>query len=271
MIKPNDNRKAKPSPRPDNQSVDALATKALSLVAERTCKPAFQIDDAATTQLYNAAASVGDETVEDIIGKMLRAGIAAEDIADVYIPLVACRMGEEWVSDDMNFASVTIGTARLQASLRSLATHWEMPEEDDIGASASAVIVIVAHNSFHTLGAVVLSGQLRRLGLNVRLLIGATGDEMRRIFANGHYDAVLISASASERLETLAEIVNTVRQSASVVSPIVIGGNILDQGTDVRALIGADYATKDPFKALEHCGLKTTHHPTRTPPAEHRS
>ena len=118
--------------------------------------------------------------------------------------------------------------------------------------------MIIAKDAYHTLGASILCGQLRQQGLSVRLAMGASPQQLRSILRNGSYDAVLLSATIYESLEFLREYVDTIRQSVSDCPPIIIGGTVLDQAADVKTATGADFATKDLFKALEHCGLTKT-------------
>ncbi|MBT8410293.1 MAG: hypothetical protein KJP02_00670, partial [Octadecabacter sp.] len=87
-------------------------------------------------------------------------------------------------------------------------------------------------------------------------MMGASEYDLRDVFKVSRFDAVLISSSGSESLESLAKMVETIRQSASVCPPVVIGGNVLGQDADIKALTGADFATSDPGKALEYCGLE---------------
>lgn len=237
--------------------VDALVYRALSTVAAKNCKPDLEICEDALHRLYCASSDLSADKVEAVIKEMLLSGIPAEMISDFYIPLVARKMGEEWVNDDMNFASVTIGTARLQSAMRFLSTCWAPACPSDRDSGMLSVIVIVGQDVFHTLGAVVLSSQLRRMGVSVRLTMGASLNELRDLFKVSRFDAVLVSSSGSETLESLAEMVKTIRQSALDCPPVVIGGNVLGQGVDVKALTGADFTTADPSKALEYCRLVT--------------
>lgn len=255
-------------------SVDALASRALSMVAQRNSKTTARFDEAVAQQLHDAAAEVGQNRVPDVIKDMLYAGISSEMIADRYIPHVARQMGDEWCEDELSFARVTIGSARLQSALRNLGEHWtSFDMTGDPGSfddESAAVIVIVVRDSYHTLGAVVLAGQLRRQGISVRLVMGPTPSELQAIFHANTFDAALISANESESLDSLRETVEFIRKSASVSPPIIVGGSVLDQDVDVKARTGADYVTNDPYEALEHCGLINTRRsgaqttPTRT-------
>lgn len=243
-------------------SVDALAARALSVVAKRNSKSQQPFDESLAEQLRNAAADGNGTDVADLVGNMLYAGIDAEAIAVQYIPHAARQMGDEWCQDTLSFARVTIGTARLQAALRLLGTEWTARGGTDENPRNAGVIVIVARDSHHTLGAMVLSGQLRRLGLSVRIAIGASTQELQTLFLTTAFDAVLISASEAESLDSLRKSIDVIRQSSSACPPIILGGTILDQDGDIKAATGADLTTKDPFEALEFCGL------TRNPPSE---
>lgn len=239
-------------------SVDALASRALSMVAERNTKLSAELDYDFARRLHDAAAGLSVESVASVIDAMTASGIPTTTISDLYIPHVARVMGDEWCEDTMSFARVTIGTARLQSALRSLGDHWSFHDFAENVEDDRAIIVIVVKDSFHTLGAMVLCGQLRRLGLSVRLSMGASDNELRAIFTAGKFDAALISANESETLDSLRQVVELIRKSASSPPPIIVGGGILDQGVDVLAETGADFVTKDPVEALEHCGLTRT-------------
>lgn len=250
--------------------VDALVTRALSVVAERTLRNNMELDATLAARLRDAAASESVDSVPNLVAEMLAIGVSPEAIATLYIPHAARQMGEDWCDDTLSFARVTIGTARLQSSLRSLGTEWAAHGYDDDNDGKGGVVVIVAKDAFHTLGALVLCGQLRRMGFSVRLALGATMQDLRALFQMTSFDVALISASSAESIESLRTCVNVIRHSADVCPPIIIGGNVLDQDVDIKALTGADYTTRDPFEALEYCGL-TKAVQTDTPSDERRS
>ncbi|MDC0116195.1 hypothetical protein OAH97_01800 [Octadecabacter sp.] len=237
-------------------SVDALATQALSLVAKRIAVTAQEFNIDIAIQLRDAAAESSTNRVPEIIDDMLASGISVEMVACEYIPHAARQMGDDWCDDTLTFARVTIGTARLQSSLRSLGDDWASHGYADQDTPNAGLIVIVAKDAFHTLGAMVLCGQLRRMGLSVRLVMGASLAELRTIFESTVFDAALISASVAESLDSLRECTDLIKEASYVCPPIIIGGNVIDQDADVLALTGADYLTKDPFEALDHCGIK---------------
>ena len=97
-------------------------------------------------------------------------GTRPEDIADFYVPALAREMGDQWCKDQLSFAGVTIGTSRLQAVLRALGPNWS--GDNVSGPNGPSILLIVGQEVYHTLGAIVLSGQLRRKGFSVKLILG---------------------------------------------------------------------------------------------------
>lgn len=227
----------------------ALSQRAVNPIAlpDDTLDPAHlhTLTQAASSREWNA----GQAAVESV----LRAGVTPEDIADFYIPAIARKMGEQWCSDEMGFAAVTIGTSRLQAMLRQLGPHWS--GDSALHPDAPTIMVVVATDIYHTLGAMVLSGQLRRRGISVRLMLGATPSEVAMQTGALRFDAVFVSASCGETLESLRKIVESVGQGHARPTPVVVGGTILREAPDAKDLTGADFATDNLDEALILCGL----------------
>ena len=193
-------------------------------------------------------------------------GCTPAEIADVHVPAVAREMGALWCEDGLSFAAVTIGSSRLQAMLRVLGPDWSA---DHAGpADAATILVAVPAESTHSLGGLVVAGQLRRAGYSVRMLLGATPARMAPQFQNAHFDAVFLSCAEGGTLESLRKIVEFVRGQGDARIPVVLGGNILSTQPDAAQWIGADLATCDTDEALLFCGLTRTRRkaPERTAP-----
>ncbi len=213
------------------------------------------LDSNTLVALSLAALSSDRREMKMAMAKALGSGISPQDLADLYVPALARQMGDAWCKDEMSFAGVTIGVSRLQSMLRDLGPAWA--GDTLAGPDAPTVLLALGKEVYHTIGAMVLVGQLRRKGLSVTLLLGATNDEIVTTLEQGYYDALFLSASIGESLDNLRRIVESVRTKLGEPPPIVIGGTILETETDVRSAIGADYASKDPDEAIALCGLKT--------------
>ena len=133
-----------------------------------------------------------------------RAGVSAEDMADHFIPAVARSLGDLWCSDQLGFADVTIGVARLQAMLRDFGDTWS--GDHGMNPDASTVLLVVLDGAYHTLGAFVIAGQLRRKGLSVRVFLAANPENIAEACRMTQYDAVFISSNVGENLEKLRKL-----------------------------------------------------------------
>ncbi|MEM8632586.1 MAG: cobalamin-dependent protein [Pseudomonadota bacterium] len=246
--------------------VDALASAVLSIVAKKS-----HLSDSArlrslVDRLCDAVRDYDATARARMMAELAALDIHPVEITEVLIPAAARKLGEDWCSDALSFADVTIGAARLQAMLR------EMTDEILAGVvvpqNAPHVLIAVRCNEFHTLGALVLSSHFRRRGVVVRLSLGQSDGEIAQIIDSGDYDAAMISASGGETLESLRNLVKIIRNGTEDAPPILLGGSVLEQKKDVKTLTGADYVTNDPDEALRLCGLKVPDRGVTTPPIE---
>lgn len=243
---------------PARRLTPSVAGPMLSIVR----KHSFKLNDAVYDALYQAALSLSPEDAVQAVKHALATGTAPEDIAEIYVPALARRMGDDWCVDQLSFAKVTIGASRLQTMLRSLGSCWSGDKGSD--PDAPSLLLIVPPDVFHTLGAIVLGGQLRRKGYSVKLLLGGKAADIAENIDQNRFEAVFISSSMGETIESLRQIVDVIRASTRTPLPVVVGGTILEVETveNVTALTGADHATKIPDEALRLCGLKPTTHTT---------
>jgi len=203
--------------------------------------------------LLKAAMAPEADLVRKVLVHATRAGVSRTKLADVYIPALAHQMGDMWCADTMGFAEVTIGVARLQAILRELGPEWRA----DLQAPADAPVVLLTtlRDAQHTLGAVILAGQLRRAGFSARLVLDPTPSHIADLAQRLRFDAVFISASQSESLEKMRRMIDLFKEISEATVPVVVGGGILEVHADVAQLVGADFATTDIDEAVGYCGL----------------
>jgi methylmalonyl-CoA mutase cobalamin-binding subunit len=196
-----------------------------------------------------------DDRCDAVVEFMGRAQVGIDDIVSLYVPEVARRLGQDWHDNRRSFADVTIGTARLQSLLRELVGRADDGLWRDLDCPAVALIVL--ENEFHTLGAVVLSQQLRRLGVSVQLMLGQSEAEMVQCIAQDRFDAILVSVARTECLASLNKLVEKLRRAALHPTPFVVGGAVVGDESEIRNLTGADHVAADASEALIKCGLKS--------------
>lgn len=226
-----------------------LGSRDWGVVDLTTCEPDPQIFNA----LFKAALSRDSELLRDVAGSTLLRGIAPTVLADVYVPALARKMGDMWCADTMGFAEVTIGVARLQSMLRDLGPEWRADRQG--GAGAPLILLVTLRDAQHTLGAIILAGQLRRAGFSVRLALDATMGQLSDLADRLKFDAVFISASQSESLEKLRRMVDFLRKVSPDIPPVAVGGGVVDVNDDVARVVGADIATSNIDEAIRFCGL----------------
>lgn len=234
-------------------SVENLASQAIDVLAKRQLSKPRVLSDSTVEDLCREVLSRDFSDARDIAVRFLEAGIEPVEMIDCYIPEAANRLGKAWCEDGLGFADVTIGSARLQGLVRELSARLPTP---DAIRDQSGVAVVVLADSYHTLGAMILTTQLRRLGISVRLLLGVSQDEVLSELEIDKFDAVMISASHSESLDKLGKLVKKIRRQTRRNTPIVIGGPVLALSSDVLAVTGADVATSDVYEAVRACRLK---------------
>lgn len=236
--------------------VGSLASRALSVVASRTQRTNGIRHEDQVDRLLSAVSGLESRAAEGVVDKMIKGGVPPVLISDLYVPEVARKLGEAWCSDQTSFAEVTIGVSRLQTVLRRLGPEWRPDHPDP--AAAETVLVVVNADMYHTLGAILISGQLRRRGLAVVLSIGEGPLALAQTLKLGGHRAVLISSALGEPLESLRKTVNVIRTVQPARQPVVLGGSIVDTDADLLTLTGVDHVTNDLDEVIRLCGLTIT-------------
>lgn len=244
------------------ESVDQLAAKALTFVAHKQRRTDRQINARLVAQLQGAVADSRAGASQEMVRHLVDAGVSPEDLADHYIPAVARRLGDQWCEDEIGFATVTIGVARLQGLLRDIEDMTGLQRTTE--PEGASLLIVVAAGAYHTLGAMVLTGQMRRDGHAVRLMLGAEPEAVATAVRQARFDLAMISAAEGTTVETLRVLVHAIKTATGSPPPVVIGGTVLEHakeiGADILTLTGADHTTSDAKEALGLCGLTRETH-----------
>ncbi len=168
--------------------------------------------------------------------------LSVDAVIDIYIPSVARLLGDMWKEDDIDFATVTVGSLRLQ-SLLSIASVESLdfirPVDD-----ALAMLVVVPLGEDHSLGAFVLAAQLRRLGTRVDLSFCETPSDLVSRFVCDRPDMVLFTAAGRATLESISGTVRRFGKVTSDMPPIVVGGFLGESEDVAMELSRADLVSK---------------------------
>lgn len=194
----------------------------------------------------------------EILGRLSqefrRLRIPAEAAVDIYIPAAADEIGAAWHDDVIDVLEATVAFSRLQNLLRELGRGWraDFGHED----STASVLMIVPECDQHSLGAMVATTQLRRLGVSVAVQFSPTWAAIDAMVRSRHFDGVFVSVANLESIETTRKIISSLQRSTDYVPPVVVGGPVPTALDVLKAATGADLATRDVKEAVEYLGLK---------------
>lgn len=233
--------------------VTQFAAEVVARLVKRDVAEEAGLREPLVARFIEAVCSADPEAFEILKPELRRARVTAAAVADLYIPEVARRLGAAWEADCLSFANVTMGVARLQAILREVGAAWVADREGEV--SGAMVLLVLPQGEQHTLGAMVLAGQLRRMGVSVAMKIAPTPADLARYVAERAFDGALVSIACNDRLESCGKLVKTLKESSKGELRVVVGGAILDSSDNVMRATGADLVTNDIFHALDFLGL----------------
>lgn len=228
-----------------------FAARVLDLLVERSRRSPATLRRDLVLALAEGMVTLDRDRVDRTLAAFRRACISPAAMADTYVPAAARHLGLHWSTDRLNFAEVSIATARLQALVRAIGTRWG---GDPVHlASRRSVLMIVPEGEQHTLGAVVAAGQMRRMGLSVCLRLGPERAEVIDLLRARVFDVAMLSIGSAERLEPARKLVDTLRRFGPRGLPILAGGAVAGGDHDVMARTGVDCVTQDLAEALAFC------------------
>lgn len=233
--------------------VSRFAAEVVARLVAREAADGSGLRDELLMRFMAAVSSMDGAAFEELKPELRRARVSAAMLADLYIPEVARRMGEAWENDCLSFAQVTMGVARMQAILREIGAGWSA---DQAGlCETTTLLLVLPQGEQHTLGAMVLAGRLRRMGISVSVRIAPTPGELADDVATRAYDGALISIACEDRLETCRKLVKTLKDASCGRLMVAVGGALAEADENVMRLTGADVVTNDIALALERVGV----------------
>ncbi len=232
-----------------------LATKIVAKVVagESVTKPV--VSEQIVQKLTEAVTASNPMAFEALKPELRRARISTAVLADVYIPEAARRLGVDWEDDRLSFADVTIGTVRLQSILRDISADWVADAGKTKDGLSGTVLLLLPDQEHHTLGALVLAGQLRRRGISVCLQIASADGDWKSKFSNRHFNGAIVSVGCESKLVVGEKLVASLKGMTNGKLPVAVGGAVLTRSDDIVTCEGADIVTNDLDKALTIFGL----------------
>lgn len=235
--------------------VDRFARLMLHWTAQASAKPGKFLQRAPLEtyvhQMHAAVLTSDRAALDSLVATMQAAKISEAAIAEVYVPEVARRLGQDWVDDVLEFSAVTMGCARLQGLIRRLGPQWDHAP-NSLMAEGPVYLVTTPEHSQHTLGAIVLAGQLRWRGHAAQIVLGPDSNTLANKLREGHYAGILISLADEEAVEQLHAMLPVIKRHAPQ-TPILAGGHIQNIAGDLAQHPDIDLVTSRLEDALRFC------------------
>ncbi len=237
--------------------VEMLASEVISGLSKHSLAENTLLCDATIDQLLAAIADPKQFDTSAVLMMLRAARLSYEDIVSCYIPEAARHLGCRWNQSEMSFSQVTIASARLQDLVRVMSSDWTVGVGRKVPDTRLGILLVICDNDTHTLGCAIIGARLRCAGHSVRLIFGATDQDLLAALRQDWYDLIMFSCARPQALVRVRQFVNHIRATLHEVPPIVLGGLILPQVEDAQEITDVDLATNDLQHALKLCDVRT--------------
>lgn len=241
------------APRSTTLSVTDLATRALAELATTSDKMSRATRGREAHALCDALFDPETTAYQQLIVRMIAEGLTSEDLLDQVIPDTARLLGQGWLSDERSFADVTIGTSRLQQTVRTIGARHE---KDGLSIpTGHRALLILPDFEQHSLGSFIIANQLRRMGVWVQMAFDCETGNLSALLEDHPCSMIGLSLGSEQSLDHAPALVSKIR-GLKPDAPIVLGGTILaDTPSDYAESIGADYIADTARDALDFCQI----------------
>ena len=255
---------SKQTPDLDREAYDS-ADAAIRLVAERLPQDrvfglaqevvrrlAFRLPSAAhrggranaadIDRFCEALLSRDDKAADQFILDIRQDGADIQTVYLNYIAGASRQLGAMWVSDDLSFMDVSLGTGRLYRIIRGL-RHAIAPALLEGRTHTPALFALVPGET-HTLGIEMAADLFRRDGGDVDVCIGKSHDEIMSLADDRHYGAIVLVANSDKMIPSLIHLSVALRISQPL-SLFALAGNLIEDSPEVVTMVGAEMVISD--------------------------
>ena len=188
--------------------------------------------------------AIGAEAAAPIayLEKLRAKGHSIESLFLNLLAPTARRLGELWDEDRCDFVDVTLGVARLQEMLQIFGSNHGRPIAD----VHHRALLISTPEEKHMFGVEMVAKFMRGAGWEVEIERGLHARQNAAAVAAQWFGVVGVTLSCEAGLETVAEVIDSVRRASLNRSlRIMVGGPAFTHHPELVAQVGADAAAPD--------------------------
>ncbi len=181
--------------------------------------------------------------LHQVIADWLQRGVPMTAIYLDGITQAARMLGQWWLSDDIDFGTVTVGSSRLHRLLYDLSPQFLLDAKPTIGAT---VMMLAEPESQHTMGLFMLSEFFRRAGWYTLVEQPRLDANVLRLLSGHWVDVLALSVSTDRQLPALRILVRQARQiSPNPQMAIIAGGPLALSDPQALLDLGVDWVGTD--------------------------
>lgn len=188
------------------------------------------------------------DAASDFVDRLLAQGVTVEAVFLQWLAPAARQLGEQWETDETDFANVTLGVSRLHMIMRRLGDDFcgEYPHVD----GGESVLLTNIPGEQHSFGLSMVAEFFRRAGWNLCTGPFTSHRELTSLVHNHWFDVVGFSVTSDRRLDELKRDIEAIRSgSRNRLVGIILGGPMLQSHPELVAAVGADMMSVDAVKA----------------------
>jgi methanogenic corrinoid protein MtbC1 len=191
----------------------------------------------------------GPQKTEQYIAELLNLGMGIDLIVLELIPCIARKLGNQWASDTLSFAEVTIATGRLQKLIYSLDHLYQETRTNP--STPHSILVTASPGSYHTLGPLILSNYFTWAGWSVLSQSAPSENFIETTVASKSLTAIAVSIADYDQLDRLPKLIQSIRSKSLNPAIIVLtGGSLYISDAMSFGHIKADIKSSTPEEAL---------------------
>ena len=188
------------------------------------------------------ASILNAHAIESELDNLLSQGWPMERVYLEAIAGTARLLGEWWIADQLDFASLTLATERLQDVVR----HWEsrfLSSSPKLpGADRYQVMLLSEFNDQHSLGMLMLQSFFKRDGWCVHNTWGMNEEDLLTRAESINLHLVGLSICTDRRLSQTRQLIQALRErSLNPQLQIMVGGPLVLTQPNAVGDLGADW------------------------------